>query len=336
MTQVAMIASKFASAGTPFSVSEAAMKVMFPDVNVVDILASAYADAVAGTTPTAPVQEAPKTQAPAKNGRPVVKAPPKPATPKKVEGEPQVAVRFMPANANDPSSWTASRLAVTNVTSNRAGNEGESLQDIARVMGIESRLLNVSASTIDKRIFEGLATPLEIEYVEVLRAMKPKATIAKVILDKKDAYLTGKLHDKSLEYAEKLRAQVATTQVPAKPVYKTEKFEVTQLEGESQPMARARMRHVVMDSWGGEAIENIEWLERELETIKANAHLSKAEREAASKLVKAEAEQNRREMNDSKGTCGCGSGRRYRCKYAKQHGLGNVFGYGEGVIIPQE
>jgi len=333
MTQISEFATKFAAQGTPYAISSAALSVMFPEANVADILASAYADAVAGKTQTQAVEApvAPKTQAvvPAgKNGRPAVKAPVAPqATP-----EPQVAIRFMPANASDPSTWTASRLAVTNVTSSRAGNEGESLQDIARVMGIESRLLNVSANAIDKRIFEGVATPLEVEYVEVLRAMKPKATIAKVILDRKEAYLKGKLHQHSQEYAEKIRTQVATTPANAKPVYATEKV-VTPLEGESKAMAWARQRHERMGEWAGEAMENLEWLESELATIKSSAHMSKAERDAASTLVKREANDSRRAMNDGRGTCGCGSGKTYRCKYAKAQGLGNIYGYGEGIVI---
>jgi len=211
---IQQVAEKFANEGVTYARAIEIMALVFPDGDA----NAAMQDALVA-----------KAQAPESgkklNPRPMVKA----SVVKQAESKPAKKHNtYAPANANDPSTWTLGRLMSTEtaILESRAAHEGESLQAIAKVQGWDIGQFAIGVDKVDERIAEGVATALQVDYVEILREDGTRAAISAAIDGGRPAFVTEKVAESAKEYVEadaqpeaparKAPRKVAAKRAPAK------------------------------------------------------------------------------------------------------------------------
>lgn len=123
-----------------------------------------------------------------------------------------------------------------------------------------------------------------------------------------------KLSKKAARKAEKAARKAAKVQAEAPVVVET--VEPAKAKSKYDPKYTQK-RHEAMPNWAAGAIKIMRKLEAKLAAINADESLSKAEKKVARMEARDKAEKKRYALDDGRGTCGCGTGATFHCKYAK-------------------
>jgi hypothetical protein len=152
------------------------------------------------------------------------------------------------------------------------------------------------------------AEPVVVAPVKVAKAKKSKA--AKV------AAPPVKLSKKAARKAEKAARKAAKAQAKAPKVVEPAVAETAEPKRKYDP-DYTQKRHEAMPNWAEGAIKIMRKLEVKLAKIAADESLSKAEKKVARTEARSKADKKRYALDDGRGTCGCGTGATFHCKYAK-------------------